>query len=212
MDYSIDAARDVAAAVNGVAIEIDVSNEASVCNALDKTAQLLGGFDGLVNTAGIFNSALLSETEMDLWSRMITINLTGTYLLCRHAIPYLKTEKDATIVTLGSGVALVPPGPGSAAYVASKGGVIALSRSIAAEAAPHVRVNCVCPGMVDTPMTRNVLRDKKGALKPSIIANYALKRAARPEEIAKAIVFLTSSASSFVTGTTMAVDGGRTFH
>jgi NAD(P)-dependent dehydrogenase (short-subunit alcohol dehydrogenase family) len=116
------------------------------------------------------------------------------------------------VVNIGSAVGLVPTGPGSTAYVASKGGVIAMSKAMAAELAPAIRVNAVCPGLVDTAMTEPFLRDASGAVMPELAARYALKRPATADEIAAAILFLTSSEASFVTGIAMPVDGGRTYH
>ncbi|MDR5654801.1 SDR family NAD(P)-dependent oxidoreductase [Ruixingdingia sedimenti] len=212
VDHDRTAATAVAEAVGGVAIAADISDAPQVKAAVDGANAALEGIDGLVNTAGVFDPADLENTAPDLWNQVIGINLTGTYLVCRHALPHLRRAAPATIVTLGSGVALVPTGPTSAAYVAAKGGVIALTRQMAMEAAPLVRANCVCPGMVDTPMTRTILRDDTGETRSSITGSYALKRAAAPGEIAAAILFLTSRDSSYVTGTAMAVDGGRTFH
>jgi NAD(P)-dependent dehydrogenase (short-subunit alcohol dehydrogenase family) len=111
-----------------------------------------------------------------------------------------------------SGVGLLPTGGGSTAYVASKGGVIAMTRTLAAELAPAIRVNAVCPGAVETPMTDGTLRDAAGAVIPAIVQRYALGRPAAPEEIAAAILFLTAHESSFVTGISLPVDGGRTYH
>jgi NAD(P)-dependent dehydrogenase (short-subunit alcohol dehydrogenase family) len=207
----LDLAPEDAGGAQDECIAMDIADESSVQSALGRAAQVMGGLDGLVNTAGIFDPSTISDTDLSLWNRMIAVNLTGTYLLARHAIPLLRKQQSGSIVLLASGVALVPPGPGSAAYVASKGGVLSLGRSLAREAAPKIRVNCVCPGMVDTPMTRTVLHDNN-KVRPEIVANYALQRAATAEEIAQAILWLTSSASSYVTGIAMPVDGGRTFH
>lgn len=212
LDRDADAAKAAGAACRGEGEAVDIVDELAVSAALAKAEDVLGGFDGLVITAGVFDPSTLADTGSELWSRMLAVNLTGTYLLCRHALPALRRAGEATIVTLGSATGLLPTGPGSAAYAASKGGVIALSRSLAAESAPEIRVNCVCPGMVDTPMTKTVLRDQTGQTKPAITNNYALRRAAETHEIAAAILFLTSRDSSFITGTALAVDGGRTYH
>ncbi|CAH1659475.1 SDR family NAD(P)-dependent oxidoreductase [Chelatococcus asaccharovorans] len=211
-DRDLAAARAAAAACGGAGVAVDIADEKALVAAIATAEEILGGIDGLVNTAGVFDPATLADTDLDLWSRMIAVNLTGTYLLCRHVLPALRRETGGTIVTLGSATGLMPTGPGSAAYAAAKGGVVALTRALAAEVAPAVRVNCVCPGMVDTPMTTTVLRDHEGNTKPTVTNNYALRRAATPDEIAAAVLFLTSSESSFVTGTTLAVDGGRTYH
>lgn len=212
LDRNVVAARSVAELCGGTGDAIDIVDDAGVEAAIARADAALGGLDGIVNTAGIFDPATLADTDIELWGRMMAVNLTGTYLLCRRALPALRRSQRSTIVTLGSATGVMPAGPGSAAYAASKGGVAALSRALAAEVAPDVRVNCVCPGMVDTPMTANVLRDADGNMRPEIIRNYALRRAAEPREIASAILFLTSDDSSFVTGMTMVVDGGRTYH
>jgi NAD(P)-dependent dehydrogenase (short-subunit alcohol dehydrogenase family) len=133
-------------------------------------------------------------------------------LVMQAAAPILLASGAATIVNIGSGVGITPTGPGSTAYVASKGGVIAMSKALAMELAPSVRVNVVCPGMVETPMTQGFLRNAAGEVDPTLANRYLLRRPAAPEEIAAAILFLTSTESSFVTGVTLPVDGGRTFH
>ncbi|KQZ46652.1 hypothetical protein ASD54_21815 [Rhizobium sp. Root149] len=212
LDRSLDAGREVAEACGGDAVEADITEHKSVEQAFLKLSQSLGSIDGLVVTAGIFDAALFRDTGPEIWNRSLAVNLTGTYTVCRCALPYLEKSANSTIVTLGSGVALVPPGPGSAAYVASKGGVIAFSRALAIELAPSVRVNCVCPGMVDTPMTGSAIKDADGEVKSSVASKYAMNRVASAQEIAASILFLTSNESSYVTGATLAVDGGRTFH
>ncbi len=200
---------DVARQTGGAAIVCDVTNPESVVQAVDAAIGALTGIDGLVHAAGVHDIATLEKTQFDLWQRVITTNLTGTYLICSTLLRHLKGQPGATVVTLGSGTALVPPGPGSAAYIASKGGVVAFSRALAAELAPAVRVNCVCPGAVDTPMAQAIMATGSKGLPMS---NYALRRMAEPEEIATSILFLTSHESSYVSGATLAVDGGRTYH
>jgi NAD(P)-dependent dehydrogenase (short-subunit alcohol dehydrogenase family) len=165
-----------------------------------------------VNAAGVFINKDLMETDAQTWNTTIAVNLTGTFLCVQAAVPLLRQAAKATIVNLASGVGLLPTGGGSTAYVASKGGVIAMTRALAAELAPGIRVNAVCPGAVETPMTDGTLRDAAGAILPAIVNRYALGRPASPEEIAAAILFLISHESSFVTGVNLAVDGGRTFH
>jgi len=105
-----------------------------------------GRLDGVVNAAGIFSSEGLTDTSPDLFNRILTVNVTGTFLVVRAAERFLRAADTATIVNIGSGVGLKPTGPGSIAYVASKGGVIAMTRSMAMELAPKIRVNVVCPG------------------------------------------------------------------
>ncbi len=192
--------------------QTDVSDGASVRSAVDAAAKAMGGLDGVVNAAGIFSAAGLNDSTQDLFERTLAVNLTGTFLVVQAAAPHLLAAGGGSIVNIGSGVGITPTGPGSLAYVASKGGVIAMTKALAMELAPTVRVNVVCPGAVDTPMTQSFLRDAAGTVDPAISSRYALKRPADPAELAAAILFLTSAEASFVTGIVMPVDGGRTFH
>lgn len=192
--------------------EVDVSDAASVAKAVEAAVKALGGLDGVVNAAGIFFDAGLADTTAELFNRTLAVNLTGTFLVMQATAPHLKAAGGGTIVNIASGVGLTPTGPGSTAYVASKSGVIGLTKAVAMELAPAVRVNSVCPGAVDTPMTHSFLVDASGSTVPGIARRYALGRAAVPDELAAAILFLTSKESSFVTGIALPVDGGRTYH
>jgi NAD(P)-dependent dehydrogenase (short-subunit alcohol dehydrogenase family) len=131
------------------------------------------------------------------------VNLTGTFIVTRACLRFMSLESAGTIVSIASAAGLLPNAPGLTAYAASKGGVINLTRALAAELAPKIRANTVCPGMVDTPMADGFRAN---------VSNYALKRVAAPEEIARVVAFLTSEDSSYVTGATLAADGGRSFH
>jgi NAD(P)-dependent dehydrogenase (short-subunit alcohol dehydrogenase family) len=204
--------RDTQRVTGAQTIACDVSDATSVTRAVQQAAQVLNGLDGLVNAAGVFFNKGLMETTAEVWDTTIAVNLTGTFLCVQAAVPFLREAGRASIVNIASGVGLLPTGGGSTAYVASKGGVIALTRALAAELAPTIRVNAICPGAVETPMTEGTLRDAAGAVSPAIANRYALERPAAPEEIAAAILFLTAHESSFVTGVSLAVDGGRTFH
>ncbi len=196
----------------GISMPVDVADAASVRQAVEAAVAALGGLDGVVNAAGIFSAAGLTDTTPDLFARTLAVNLTGTFLVVQAAAPHLLAAGGGSIVNIGSGVGITPTGPGSTAYVASKGGVIAMTKALAMELAPTVRVNVVCPGAVDTPMTQSFLRVAGGAVDPAIANRYAMRRAASPEELAAAILFLMSAEASFVTGITLPVDGGRTFH
>jgi NAD(P)-dependent dehydrogenase (short-subunit alcohol dehydrogenase family) len=182
---------------------LDITDEQAVTAGIAEGAAALGGIDGLVNAAGIMLRGLVGEVAAAEWRRILEVNLTGTYIVVRGCLPWLMQSAGATIVNIGSAQGLLPNAPGFSAYAASKGGVVNLSRALAAELAPAVRVNCVCPGMVDTPMADGFRAN---------VGNYALKRLADPLEIARAILFLTSADSSYVTGATLAADGGRSFH
>jgi len=191
------------AETGGHAVEVDITDEEAVAGAIARGADALGGLDGVVNAAGIMMRGPVPEVPAAAWRRLIEVNLTGTYIVVRCCLAWLRKETGATIVNIGSAQGLLPNAPGFTAYAASKGGVVNLSRALAAELAPDIRVNCVCPGMVDTPMANGYRAN---------VDNYALKRLADPLEIARAILFLTSNESSYVTGATLAADGGRSFH
>lgn len=194
---------DIAREAGGHAISADVSDEESVAHAVTGAAAALGGIDGLVNCAGIMRIGPMAEVSAAAWRKVLDINLTGTYVVSRSCLPWLTKASNATIVNIASAAGLLPNAPGLTAYAASKGGVVNLTRAMAAELAPNIRVNSVCPGMVDTPMADGFRTN---------VGNYALKRIADPAEIARVILFLTSTESSYVTGAAMAADGGRSFH
>ena len=212
LDRAAEAARAVALEIGGTGVPIDVADPASVDAAVAQAASALGGVDGVVNAAGILSSPGIADTTPEQFAHTLAVNLTGTFLVVRAALPWLRQAAGATVVNIGSGVGLMPTGAGSTAYVASKGGVIAMSKSMAAELAPDIRVNVVCPGMVETAMTASFLRNAAGEVAPELAARYAMRRPATADEIAAAILFLTSTESSFVTGIALPVDGGRTFH
>ena len=194
---------EVARETRGISIEADVTREASVARAVEQGAAAMGGIDGVVNAAGIVIHGSVLDVGVADWQLVLDVNLTGTYIVVRCCLPWLAKASFATIVNIGSGQGLLPNTPNMTAYAASKGGVVNLTRALAAELAPSIRVNSICPGMVDTPMIAGLQREPD---------RYALKRIADPLEIAQAILFLTGTESSFVTGAALAVDGGRTFH
>jgi NAD(P)-dependent dehydrogenase (short-subunit alcohol dehydrogenase family) len=203
LDRSVEGLAEVARETGGLAVEADVTDEGSVAHAVERGAAATGGIDGVVNAAGIVIRGPVLEVGVADWRRVIDVNLTGIYIVVRCCLPWLVKAIGATIVNIASGQGLLPNTPQMTAYAASKGGVVNLTRALAAELAPAIRVNSVCPGLVDTPMTAGGPRD---------VMPYALKRIADPLEIAHAILFLTGSESSFVTGAALAIDGGRTFH
>jgi NAD(P)-dependent dehydrogenase (short-subunit alcohol dehydrogenase family) len=203
LDRSPDALTEITNQTGAFAVAADVTEEAVVAGAVARGAAETGGIDGVVNAAGIVVRGGVLEVGLAEWRRVIDVNLTGIYIVVRCTLAWLHETTGATVVNIASGQGLLPNSPGMTAYAASKGGGVNLTRALAAELAPDIRVNSVCPGMVDTPMTQDGPRDA---------SPYALKRIADPLEIANAILFLTSAESSFVTGAALAVDGGRTFH
>lgn len=206
--------KPIAASTKGIVCVGDLTNEAGLKAAIDKAGEALGGLDGLVNSAGIVIASRLGEGSTDDWRKVIEINLVGTYLACRFALPWLEKSERATIVNLASGQALLPA-PCNGAYAASKAGVVGLTKVLAQELAPKIRVNAVAPGTIETPMGMRAMKlTDENAVKrrADVAAAYALKRIGMPEEIAQVLLFLSSDESSFVTGATLAADGGRTFH
>ena len=203
LDRNLDALAVIAGETGGHAFLVDVTDENSVDHAVSQGARAMGGIDGIVNAAGVMLRGSVLDVGVDEWRRVLDINLTGPYVVVRCCLPWLRQSPSATIVNIASGQGLLPNVPERTAYAASKGGLVNLTRALAAELAPSIRVNSVCPGLVDTPMATGVRGN---------IGNYALGRMAEPIEIARAIMFLTSAESSYVTGAALAVDGGRSFH
>lgn len=192
----------------------DVIDETSIESAIDAANSALGGIDGVVNSVGIDLIADIESMRTADWSRVLAVNLTGPMLVMRAAYPHIKAAGGGTIVNVSSGAGLSPL-QHRTAYCASKAGLQMASKALAIEAAAHgIRVNTVCPGAVETALFRESIDptpDPKATYE-TVKARYALRRIAEPHEIAAAILWLTSSESSYVTGTAMAVDGGRTFH
>lgn len=192
----------------------DITNSAALSRAAEEIAAAMGGVDGLVNSAGIDLIAPLSQITDADWDRIIAVNLTGAMKLARAFEPHLAAAERAAIVNLSSGAGLVPLKHRSA-YSASKAGLQMFSKSLAMELAGQgIRVNCVCPGAVETPLFRSSLRagEDEAAQLQAVRSRYALERIADPDEIAAAILWLLSDEASYVTGVALAVDGGRTFH
>src|SRR5690349_6988229 len=159
LDRSDNAAKAVADEIGAVAITCDVSDPASVSAAVNKAAEAMGGLDGVINAAGILADTGIADTTAEVFSRTLAVNLTGTFLVIQAAAPLIQKAGRGTIVNIASGVGLMPTGPGS---VASKGGVVALTKSVAMELAPSIRVNSVCPGAVETAMTAGYIRTPAG--------------------------------------------------
>lgn len=195
-------------------VEVDVTDSITVRLAVDQGAAAIGGLDGVVNAAGIDLFSDIESMTLANWNRVLAVNLTGPMLIMQAAYPHLRAAGGGTIVNVSSGAGLSPL-KHRTAYCASKAGLQMLSKALAMEAAEFgIRVNTICPGAVDTELFRWGVQKAADpqAEYETIRARYALRRIAAPEEIAAAILWLTSAESSYVTGTAIAVDGGRTFH
>ncbi len=199
----------VASAVGAHAVVADVTDASAVTKGVQDAAESLRGFDGLVNAAGIAGGQRLSETDETHWRRVLEVNLTGPLLVTRAALPFLQASLTATIVNVASGIALRPLA-GQGAYAASKAGLLAWTKVLAQELAPKIRVNATCPGPTDTPLMRAHVPE--GTTFDRLQERYALQRLGEVTEQAQAILFLTGPESNFITGVSLAVDGGRTFH
>ncbi|MDF3847240.1 SDR family NAD(P)-dependent oxidoreductase [Achromobacter denitrificans] len=196
------------------ALSVTSQASAAVEQAVREAAGALGGIDGVVNCAGVDLRADLESTRDEDWNRVLAVNLSGPMHVCRAAVPHLKQAGGGSIVNVSSAAGLSPL-PQRSAYCAAKAGVNMFGKVLAMElAAFGIRVATVCPGAVDTPLFRSSYEDGPDpqAGLAAIRARYALGRIARPEELAEAILFLSGPGASYITGATLAVDGGRSFH
>ena len=191
---------EVAAETGGLAIPGDTCDAGAIERAVAAAVERLGGLDVLVCSAGTGASGAVADQTPERWARVIDTNLTGAFHACRAALPHL-VEARGAVVTVAS-LAGLRAGPESAAYGASKAGLIMLTRSIALDYGRRgVRANCVCPGWIRTPMADAQMDELANRLVP-------LRRAGTPEEAAEAIAWLASPASSYVNGAVLPVDGG----
>jgi NAD(P)-dependent dehydrogenase (short-subunit alcohol dehydrogenase family) len=214
LDLPGDGLNEACATLGGIACPLDLTQAEQIAPTVEHAVKQLGGLDGLVNCAGIGIPKPIEETDLALLGRFLAINLTAPYMLCRAALPHLRKVKGSTIVNIASGIALHPAIPNNTAYAASKGGLLTFSKALAVEvASADVRVNVVCPGITRTPMTEFLVgRYKDNPAEAPFLQHYPMKRVAEGEDMANAVLFLSSNESAFITGTAMAVDGGRCLH
>jgi NAD(P)-dependent dehydrogenase (short-subunit alcohol dehydrogenase family) len=205
------AAAIVARGGRALALAADVADRAAVDGAVAACVAEFGGLDVLVNNAGIHFARAIDEYTEDEIDRILSVNVKGAFHVIRAALPALRKARG-TIVSVSSMTGLVGQDRG-AVYVATKGALISLTKALAIELAPDgIRVNCVCPAGVDTPLMRGwaeTLPDPAAVLRGQA-AMHLMNRMATADEIAAGIMFLVSPAASFITGTTLQIDGGAT--
>jgi len=191
-------------------VHADVADEAAVIAAVGAAVDGLGGVDVLVNAAGVLSVGGADTLDEAEWERVIGVNLKGTWLVSKHVVPHMVAAGQGSIVHLAS-VEGLEGFSGQTAYNVSKGGVVLLTRNMAADFGPAgVRVNCLCPGLIETPMT-SILEDPAfAAVRDAFVDWHLLGRAGQPEEVAAAALFLASDDASFVHGAALVVDGGLT--
>lgn len=200
----------------GTAIPVpgDVTNTNEARSIVRNAVETYGSLHILVNSAGITTRSLPSTASPEVvWDRVIEVNLKGTYLMTRHAVPEMEHTGRGSIVNLGSIMSVVgyPPswGGGFNPYPVSKGGVLQFTRNLAVEmAAKNIRVNCLGPGFTETPLTKSLTDDP--GMRAFLEERHPMGRLGRAEEIAYAALFLASDESSFMTGSYLPVDGGYT--
>jgi NAD(P)-dependent dehydrogenase (short-subunit alcohol dehydrogenase family) len=190
--------------------EVDVRDEGAVSAAVAAAAERFGRIDVLLNAAGVSGIGPVAELAAEEWDRVLDVNLKGTFLVCKHVVARMRAQGSGSIVNIASIEGIVGF-PGQAAYNASKGGVILLTRNMAVDyGADGIRVNCLCPGLIDTPMTAVLHEAELAAVREEFVAMHLLRRAGRPEEVAGPALFLASDDAAFITGHTLVVDGGLT--
>jgi 3-oxoacyl-[acyl-carrier protein] reductase len=209
LDRNGEGVGKVADAIGVNSYSCDVSSRTQVQDALAAAIERLGGLDGVVNAAGILVRGLFGELAPESWEAMLKVNLGGPYNIIRAALPTLKQAPQATIVNIASVSAYLPM-PGFSGYAATKGGLVMLTKSLAAELGPNIRCNTVCPGVVRTEMTRYIWESPEHSARAA--DRTALKRLGMPEDVARAALYLTSEESGFTTGTEIVVDGGFSWH
>jgi len=188
--------------------KVDMSDEFNVKDAVGFVKRDFGRIDILINNAGVFYPTPINSTTKERWDRLISINLTGYFLLAKYCVPFMRN--GSKIINVAS-VAGHHAFAGSAAYNASKGAVIQLTKTMAVEyASKGINVNAICPGMFVSPMTKGLLNDK--GTRALVSNSVLLKRAGNAEELGGLAVYLSSDECSYMTGSIITIDGGWTCH
>jgi len=194
----------------GIFIRSDVRLAADCKRVVDETLKAFQRIDVLFNNAGVFVPRTVPDCPEEEWDLTVDVNLKGTFLMSKYTLPHMIERGSGAIVNNSSGWGLVG-GDAAAAYCASKGGVVLLTKAMAIDHGRHgIRVNCVCPGDVDTPMLPEDAKTRGQSWEEYLkgASNRPLGRIGKPEEIARAVLFLATDDASFMTGSALVVDGG----
>lgn len=211
VDVQVDALKALASSLSERGVEVsarvlDISNEDQVTAVIGEAVNELGRIDVLVNAAGVLHPTCFEEMSVSEWDRVLDINLRGTFLLMHAVYPHMKARGRGAIVNFSSTAGLTVSTLGGAHYTASKHGVMGLTKALAKEGGPFgVRVNAVCPGLIDTEMVR-------AAIAPDRIrmyeAAFPITRLGTPDEVAEVVLFLASERSAYITGVALNISGG----
>ncbi len=188
------------------ALQGDLNSQTGVDALVAQTVKAFGGVDILVNnTGGLIARKKISEMSLEHWQAVMDLNLTSTFLMVKACLPHITS---GTIVNLASQAGRDGGGPGSVAYGASKGAVMTMTRGLAKELGPNIRVNALCPGMIDTDFHNIHTKDE---VRRNVEAASPVKRQGTPDDIAELVLFLASDASAFITGANIDINGGMLF-
>lgn len=198
---------------NSIAIEADISNEADCIRLIEETIKNYKRIDVLVNNAGVERDVPLEETTLDIWQKILAVDLTGPFICSREAVKYMEKQQNPTggcIINISSVHQRIPK-PHYIPYATSKAGVEMMTKTLASELAKsNIRANAVAPGAIETPM--NILLDENEDARQKTLTQIPMGRIGRAEEVANAVEFLASDKASYITGTTLFVDGGMTLY
>lgn len=217
LDHNKSAVESVAESIRRtggqcIAIHADVSHAEDMRQAVELAATQYGGLDVLVNNAAVQIMGPLHEYEEADFDKTVDVNLKGAFLGCKYALPIMMKRQKGVILSVSSVLGVVGD-PDLSIYGATKGAIIAMTKSLAVAYGPHgIRVNCVCPGDIQTPMVKQFFdfQTDPDKAREEVYRHYPMRRIAEPEEVAKTLVFLASTDASFISGSHLFVDGGLT--
>ena len=193
--------------------EADMSKEADCMRLIEETVKKYSRIDVLVNNAGVEKDVPVEETTLDIWYKILAVDLTGPFICSREAIKYMEKQKDpigGCIINISSVHQMIPK-PHYIPYATSKAGIEMMTRTLALELAKsNIRANVVAPGVIETPM--NILLDENEEARQKTLTQIPMGRIGNAEEVANAVEFLASAKASYITGTTLLVDGGMTLY